>query len=231
MKDYDHLMKSTSRLSAHGSGSWTVVIAFLMLAAAGSRADQVAMQNGDRYTGSVLSLNAESVVVQSELLGKVTLPRSKVAFIALGTNVTTHLAPPAAPVKHRLTSPGIAPTNANADLSSALRSPDRNGDLIRQVREQYLGSAGAAANRKFDEMVDGLVSGRLTLNDLRAQAKSAADQLRALKKDLDKDDLGGLDEYLNILDRFVTETEPQSPGAAPAPNTGHSRLQNDSPIR
>jgi hypothetical protein len=199
-----------------------VCTTFVLATIAGRiRADQVAMQNGDRYTGSVLSLSAESVVVHSELLGKVTLPRSKVTFIGFGTNVPTSFARPATPAPGRFNAGAVASTNANPDALPALRSLGTNTDLIQQVREQYLGSAGTAANRKFDEMVDGLLSGRLNLNDLRAQAKSAADQLRAFKRELGKEDAGDLDEYLTILDGFLNETVPAqgstpAPGASPA---------------
>src|SRR6266702_4560980 len=50
------------------------------------RADQVETQSGDRYVGKVLSVNADTLVLQSEVLGTVRLPRAKVAQIILGTN-------------------------------------------------------------------------------------------------------------------------------------------------
>src|SRR5436853_2787827 len=46
-------------------------------------ADQIEMQNGDRYVGTVLSLNTSTLVLHSEVLGDLTLPRSKVAQINL----------------------------------------------------------------------------------------------------------------------------------------------------
>src|ERR1700678_3074217 len=48
------------------------------------RADQIEMKNGDRYVGTVLSMTADSVVLQSQMLGKVVVPRSKVSLISLG---------------------------------------------------------------------------------------------------------------------------------------------------
>jgi hypothetical protein len=57
-------------------------IVFLGLAVSVS-ADQVEMQNGDRYVGKVLTLNNETLVLQNEVLGTVKLPRVKVAAIIL----------------------------------------------------------------------------------------------------------------------------------------------------
>ncbi|HEU0038849.1 MAG TPA: hypothetical protein VFR76_06220, partial [Verrucomicrobiae bacterium] len=56
----------------------------LWLAMVGLCADQVEMQNGDRYLGKVLSLTTDQLVLQSDVLGKLTLPRDKVALITLG---------------------------------------------------------------------------------------------------------------------------------------------------
>src|SRR5882724_6940404 len=62
----------------------------LVLAECGGYADQIEMQNGDRYAGKVLTLSSNSVVLQSEVLGTVTLPREKIATIALGPTVSTN---------------------------------------------------------------------------------------------------------------------------------------------
>src|SRR5271165_1615420 len=48
------------------------------------RADQVEMQNGDRYVGKVVSLNASTLVVQNDVLGVVRIPKDKVAGITFG---------------------------------------------------------------------------------------------------------------------------------------------------
>ena len=56
----------------------------LFFVAGGLRADQVEMQNGDRYAGKVIAMTADTIDLQSEVLGKITLPRSKVAAINFG---------------------------------------------------------------------------------------------------------------------------------------------------
>src|SRR5437868_1859875 len=49
------------------------------------RADQIEMVNGDRYVGQVVSLGPETLVVQSEVLGTLKLPRSRIANINLSS--------------------------------------------------------------------------------------------------------------------------------------------------
>src|SRR3954469_5574170 len=80
-----------------------LLLVFAVLTSA-LHADQVQMQNGDRYFGKITTLNTNSLILQSEVLGSVQLPRSKVATIILGTNVMNNVAQ-AAPA----TTPNITP--------------------------------------------------------------------------------------------------------------------------
>ncbi len=200
-------------------------IVFILIAAPLLRADQVEMQNGDRYFGKVLSVSADTVVLESEVLGKIDVPRKKVASLAFGTNA-------AAPKMAAMVAQVSAPTNlpfaaslpalagTNTDLSAAFRSLGENTNFVRQIREQMLaGSPGAASN--YDEMLSGLMNGKLNMNDLRREAKSSADQLRALKRDLGPEAGDSLDGYLEVLDNFLKETaaEPTSSTPAPQPQT------------
>ena len=180
---------------------------FLTLAACPLCADQIEMQNGERYLGKVLLLTNDVLIVQSEVLGTVRLPRSKVAAITLGqaaTNVTRSTAV-------TLQRPSITghATNGTADISTALRQLGAKTNFIQQVQEQLLSSAGPEANAKYNEMVSGLMSGQLNLGDIRAQASSAANQLRTLKRDMGDDAGWAVDGYLTILDSFLRETASQ----------------------
>jgi hypothetical protein len=208
----------------------TVVCATFIFAMTGGqiRADQVVMKNGDRYSGSVLSVDAESVVIQSELLGKVTLPRARTTLITVGSNAPASLARPATPAKAVVSHPSAASPNTNSFGAVDIRSLLAKTNLVQQVREQYLSAAGPEANKKFDEMLGDLMSGKLTLDGLRAQASSAADQLRAAKREVGGGDVSELDECLTILEHFLNETAPPR-GTSPAPaakSTG-SRLNSD----
>lgn len=196
-----------------------LICAALLLVSAGVRvrADQVEMQNGDRYTGSVLSLNATTLVLKNDVLGTLRLPRAKVVQITLGA---VPVAPPAKPAAATTTNAPASAKGAvndgNLELSLMLRQLSANTNLIRQVQEQFLSAAGPEANSKFNELVGGLANGTISVGDLRAQAKTAADQLRAMKKDLGEDTGWALDGYLSILDNFLSET---APTPAPSANT------------
>ena len=114
------------------------------------------------------------------------------------------------------------PANAAPTGSPALRQLGSNTNLIQQVQKQFLGDAGSEANDKFNELLGGLMSGKLSVDDIRAQAKSAADQLRALKREGGEEAGFAVDAYLTILDHFLKDTTPSgvttnAPGATTKP--------------
>lgn len=193
----------------HCVGTMRFTVVALWIAAClvpGVLADEVQMQNGDRYNGKVLSLNADTLVIQNELVGTLKLPRSKVSQIVLGTlgsaNLGRNTSNTNAP-KRELTSPPLT----NAEVSAALRQLSKNtNNALGQTPEQLLDSAGPEARAKFNELLTGLLSGKLSVSDLRAQAKSTADEVRKLRGELGEDAGGLLDTYLAILDKFVAET-------------------------
>jgi len=106
----------------------------------------------------------------------------------------------------------------NADFSAVLRNPDLNTNFIRQVREQMLAGSPEAAD-KYDEMVNDLMSGKMNMDDLRREAKSSADQLRELKRDLGSDAGDSIDAYLDVLDNFLAEIDTEPTNASPAPQS------------
>jgi hypothetical protein len=167
-----------------------------------ARADQIVMQNGDRYNGRVLSVSPTNIVLQSDVLGVVNLSRSKVANVAMGLAAVTNSTPAAQ----------LARTNAPADLSAAVRQLGAQSNLVQQVRAQFLATASPEVNQKFDQMLGDLGSGKMSMADLRAEAKSAAAQLRALEKESGDDSSGTLGVYLSILDGFLAETESATAG-------------------
>lgn len=173
-----------------------------------ARADEVVMQNGDHYYGKVMSLTTNSLLLQSEMLGNINLPRAKVKQVTFGTKAPTNSTrqAPLNTTSSRLPAPP-ANTNKTSDLSAALRSLKADTNLVRQIQADYLSAATPEANQKFNETLSGLASGKLTINDLRAEARTAADQLRAFKRELGQDAGSELDDYLNVLDRFLRETE------------------------
>ena len=198
---------------------------FIFMAATLLRADQVELQNGDRYNGKVLSVTADTVVLESEVLGKINVPRKNVANLAFGANpavpkTATNLARISGLTNLPVAVSTQRPANPNTDLSTAFRNLGANTNFVRDIREQMLRDSPAAAS-KYDEMVNGLMSGKLNLNDLRREAKSSADQLRALKRELGPEAGDSLDTYLEVLDGFLKEStaEPASTMSVPHSKT------------
>jgi hypothetical protein len=175
------------------------------------KADQVVMTNGDLLYGTVVSLTTNSIGLNNENLGRVTLPRAKVAAINFGSVSGAAASVPIRPVQPARPSS----TNSVSDLSAILRGIKQDTNLIQQVQAQMLGSGSPAAAAKFNEMLDGLSSGKMDIKSLRAEAQSTADEVRALKKDLGPDADSEVDGYLSVLDGFLEETAtaptPQNP--------------------
>jgi hypothetical protein len=191
------------------------VIAFTFATTHRSQADQVELQNGDRFSGSVVSMTADSVVLQSDTLGKITVPRQKIATIAFGTNTVS---PKSATSTTQISVPTNFPAFAalvktNANLSAALRLPGGSTNVAQQIREQLLAGNPEAAS-KYDSMVNALMSGQMNVDDLRREAQSSADQLRELKRDLGPD-ADSVDGYLEVLDDFLKETDNTPTNTAP----------------
>jgi len=193
-------------------------ILFLCAAAPSLRADQVEMQNGDRYNGKVLSMSGSNVVFESEVLGKITVPRKNVASMAFGTNtvatkLTTDVVHTSAPVAARtnlqptiVIKPLAPATNAaNTDLTAALRGMGGNTNFIRDIREKML-AGSPEASAKYDEMVNGLMTGKLDMNGLRRQAADSANQIRQLKRELGPEADESLDGYLQVLETFLNQS-------------------------
>ncbi len=197
-------------------------VIFMFVAAPRLRADLVEMQNGDRYSGKLLSVSADTVVLESEVLGKISVPRKKVASLTLGTaaaaapNTVTNVARVSVSTNLPMAAPTAALANTNLDLSAALRNLGANTNFIGQIRQQFLAD-NPEASSNYDALVGGLMSGKLNMDDLRREAKSSADQLRQLKRDLGPDAGDSIDAYLEVLDNFLKETADEPASATPAP--------------
>ena len=100
------------------------------------------------------------------------------------------------------------PAKTATNLSPAFRQLGANTNLIQQVQKQFLSGAGPEANNKFNELLGGLMSGKLSVDDIRAEAKTAVDQLRALQREGGEEAGFATDAYLAILDHFLKETAP-----------------------
>jgi hypothetical protein len=202
------------------------LFAALMLlgAVAPVQADQVVMQNNDHYNGKVLSVTTNALVLQSDILGTVTLPRGKVAVITMSSEAATNASRLAAVVPSR--APAVLKTNAASELSAQVRQLGSQTNLLQQVQSQFLAAASPEANARFNRMVNDLATGRMDINSLRTQAQSAAAQLRSLEKEAGADDSGTLDIYLSILDKFLKESAPP-PNASGPPKSSPAAAQEE----
>ena len=174
------------------------------------------MQNGDRYFGKV-TLGTNSLTLLSEILGTVQLPRNKVASITLGTNRASAVAT-AAPAPGNPSRAALVATNHSSEVPASLRKLAGQTNLIQQVQSRFLADAGPEANAKFTELMTGLTTGKMSINGLRAEARSAAAQVRELRRGLDEESGSSLDMYLSILDSFLKES-PATAGPAVVPST------------
>ncbi|HKI70704.1 MAG TPA: hypothetical protein VKA67_14045, partial [Verrucomicrobiae bacterium] len=151
-------------------GLITLLVGFTCCLAQPGRADQALLQNGDTLSGNVLSLTTNTLVLQNVDLGRVTLLRSKVTAItfrnAAGPDPARAVPASRDPV-HR----AALQTNSVSDFSTAVRGIRDQSNLVQQVQAQILGAGSPDAVNKFNEMLDGLSTGKIDLNDLRQQAQ------------------------------------------------------------
>jgi hypothetical protein len=151
-------------------------------------ADIVNLANGDRFIGSIELVNAAEVQLKSETLGLAKIARAKVQSIYFGTNQ-----PPARVASAE--KPG-------KDTAASLFDQKH----IDKVQEEFLATAGAEANAMFKNMIQGLASGKITVDDLRKQACDSLKELKELQADLgDNDDTAILSTYAGILERFINQ--------------------------
>jgi hypothetical protein len=213
---------------------------FFALAAIAARplkADLVELINGDHYRGTVISMDTNTIEFLSEIQGRVHLPRNKVAqitfhevtarpmaranaapavaapIILVGTNNLSAAAAQASPA-----SVTTSPATADAVVEQ-MRKQGVQPQLINQVQEQIFGKASPEASQKFEEIMGGLMSGQITVQDLRVQAQNAIKQARDAKQELGGDAGEMLDGYIGILEKFVAESASSASSSPTAPAT------------
>ncbi|MEQ8790046.1 MAG: hypothetical protein RIC55_27365 [Pirellulaceae bacterium] len=215
----------------------SIVCTALLLAVSftAARADTLRLVNGDTISGKVVSVDDKNVTLQSDTLGRITLPRDKVAAMVFGD------APAASPDKQvDSAAPGdvkidkndkpediirkLIPKGFNREAIEAMAAGAKRAvnpdDVIRQLREaggvdpairrelslKIPGFTAPAVQGYFDKQVNGLMSGDISLGDIRNDAVDVRDQLEKLKKDLGPSG-EALNGYLDILNGFIQETD------------------------
>jgi hypothetical protein len=208
-----------------------------VMVASSARADSLELANGDHYRGTVISVTQSNVEFQSEMLGRITLPRDKVAHINLGEApvlkpVTNSAALPVGPSlilqgRQNLSSAtGPAPTDA---VLQQMRQDGMDPKLVSQVQEQVFGQGNPVAAQKFNELMGGLMSGSLSVGDIRAQAQDSIRQIKDAKQQLGPDVGDMFDGYLAILENFVAETATNGAITSASPPAPAAAAQAASP--
>src|SRR5579872_5771102 len=199
------------------------VVAVILLPVFPVRADLLELVNGDHYLGTVVSMTPSNLMFQSEIQGLVKLPRSKVAKITLhesappkqaAITAVPSFAPLALPAA--TAQPPTTTTNQADAVIQQMRQQGIDPKMIGQVQEQILGKSSPEATAQFNDMVNGLMSGRLSVQNIRAQAQSSIKSIQTARKELGGDAGEMLDGYLAILEKFVQETDTPS-GSVPQP--------------
>jgi hypothetical protein len=162
------------------------------------KGDLLEMTNGDRYVGDLISVTHSNVSFQSEIQGRLDLPRSSVARIAFGE--------PAA--QKPAVSPNVEPSTLTTNgLVKPPPKLDLDSKSLSEVPQDLLSNASPEARRRFTETVKGLMTGKLSIDDIRAQARNSAKEIKAAREELGEDAGGLLDGYLHILEHFLQETD------------------------
>lgn len=184
----------------------TILILLVLAVVQAPRADVVECENGDRYNGKVLSMDENSVRLQNEIAGTLTIPRSKIVGITFREG-------PARPIARAATNaPALDPNKMKFDAAS-----------IARVQNEFLATATPEATQMFQEMIRGVQAGRVNIGDIRSQAANTLKELREAQEDLGGDGMAEvLDSYAAILEGFINQTRtgvqaPANRSAQPQP--------------
>ena len=173
-----------------------------------ARAEILQLVNGDQYRGTVIFMNTSNIVFQSEIQGRVTLPRNKVAQIVLHDvavkNSTNASKSTNAPLI--LSGPPSGQAHTEDAITEQMRKQGVDPKIVEQVQQEIFGKSSPAATAKYNQLMGGLMSGRLGVQDIRAEAQKTIKQVRAMKKDLGDDAGDLLDGYVSILEQFVADS-------------------------
>jgi hypothetical protein len=170
----------------------------LCLLAARTYADSVQLANGDVLNGRVVGLDEQQLRLESEVHGKLSIPRAKIVSIHFGDRKPAPTAPAArAP----------AATGANLDdIFKQLRAGATNE--VSDVQKLIPLLSNPDAFGFFQEKLRGLRDGSLSVQDIRKDAIRAREMVKDVTKGLGPEADQALAPYLGILERFIRETEP-----------------------
>lgn len=212
-----------------------LIALFLFALPATVRADRLQLSNGDEIEGELLEVSESIIRFRHPVLGTFTVPRQQVHAIELGKErggnrimADGSEAPPETPeeVIDRLVNPQVTPDAVKKLEKGAMKHATPEG-AVEQLRREGVdskmmgqlhgmlpGFGSPEVQKIFEDRVTGLMSGSLTINDIRNEAIDVRDQLKELMDDLGS---GGeaLRGYYGILDGFIKKTDPNAPLTIP----------------
>ena len=153
-------------------------------------------------------MNASNIVFQSEIQGRVILPRAKVAQIVLQESAVKPIASAATPTNGvpraaKVSGQAPLPGAGNDAVLEQMRQQGVDPKIMEQVQSEVFAKSSPAAAAKYNELAGGVLSGRLGVGDIRAEAMKTINQAKAMKKELGDDAGDALDGYIQILEHFV----------------------------
>jgi hypothetical protein len=179
-----------------------LVVSTLFILAAGLQADTIQLVNGDSVSGKVVSLDDKQLKLQSDILGQMSIERSKIAAI--------HFGDAAVPKKSAVAAKPAGPLDVKDLLRGGIDPQTMN-----EIKKTFPLLATPEASKYFENAVTGLMTGSLNVQDVRKDAIKAVGEIKKLEKELGPQVGQALQGYLGILEHFLRETEPakQAPKA------------------
>lgn len=173
-------------------------ITIVLVLAGASWADSIQLVNGDMLNGRVLGLDEHQLRLESDVHGKLTIPRAKIVSITFGDRKPV-VAAPAGPA-------AAAPGNTLDAVLNQLRGGGVGPNEVKEIQKMIPLLTNPDAFGYFQDKLRGLQDGSLSVQDIRKEAMKAVDQVKALKLGPEADQ--ALAPYLGILDRFIREADP-----------------------
>ena len=200
-----------------------------------SLADRLQLSNGDEIQGRLVEIADGVIKFEHEVLGEFTVPRDKVHAIELGPKRGGNRimadgteAGPETPeeVIDRLVNPemdadavkrlekGARQFGTPQDAVDQLRREGVDAKMMSQLHSLLPGFGSPEVQDAFRDRVEGLMTGSLTIDDIRNEAIDVRGQLKELMDDLGPSGaaLGG---YYGILDGFIKKTDTAKPLTPP----------------
>jgi hypothetical protein len=190
--------------------------------------DKVYLLNSDQLNGKVVSLNDKELILKSDTLGEIKIPREKIMTIHLGEVKIPYQMYPEPPTFNALPYPTLAPTTLQPsaekqrepgleDIFKKLQNSKELSGNIEKLEGEFPLLMVPEVRKYFDDTVGGLITGEVSIESLRKQAIEARNQVKELEAELGPQGADALKPYMSILDKFIRESEKSPSKTLPKP--------------